>query len=104
MTDLDALAERMLPPAATLVVAVHDHDIPTAHAMLEPLGVLELRALAVTLAALVPDDRTLTELLAWTRGQAPISDRQAAAHRAQLEQTLAEHDAARRRAQRRRAA
>ncbi|MFI7628425.1 hypothetical protein [Microbispora rosea] len=96
MTDLDALAETMLPPATALVVAVHDHDVAAAHATLAGLDVLQLRALAVTLAALVPDDHTLTELLAWTRSQGPISDRQAAVNRQRLEATLAAHDAHRR--------
>lgn len=82
---LDDMAERMFAPAVRLVEAVHDYDRATAHDLLSGLGVVELRALAVDLASLVPDDEPLTTLLAWSRGVAPISDRQAAVHRAQLE-------------------
>jgi hypothetical protein len=82
---LDEVAGRMFAPAARLVTAVHDYDRATAHDVLAGLDVIELRALAVNLASLVPDDEALATLLAWSRGVAPISDRQAAAHRDQLE-------------------
>ncbi|MEU6725555.1 hypothetical protein ABZ917_17755 [Nonomuraea wenchangensis] len=93
---LDDLAEQMLAPATRLVVAVHDGDAATSHDVLARLGVLELRALAVTLAALVPDDQALTALTAWTRGLAPVSDRQAAAHRELLEAEVAAFSRSRR--------
>lgn len=88
VTDLDVLAERMLGPAAQLVVSVHDHDVAGAHEALEPLTVLELRALAVTLAALVRDDESLLTLLDWTRGLGPVSDRQAERNRARLAEAV----------------
>ncbi len=91
MSHLDALAESLIPTAARLVVAVHDDDTTDAHDALGRLGVLELRALCVVLAAMVPDDESLSSLLAWTRGVAPISERQAAANRARLEATIAAH-------------
>lgn len=82
---LDDLAEQMMGPATRLVVAVHDDDADTSHDVLARLNVIELRTLAVALAALVPDDQALAVLLSWSRGLAPVSDRQAAAHREQLE-------------------
>ena len=82
---LDEVAERMFAPAVRLVSAVHDYDRVTAHEVLAGLGVIELRALAVNLASLVPDDEALGTLLTWSRSVAPISDRQATAHREQLE-------------------
>lgn len=88
---LDDMAERMFAPAVRLVEAVHDYDRATAHDVLAGLGVIELRALAVDLASLVPDDEALTTLLAWSRGVAPISDRQAAKHREQLVAEVAAH-------------
>lgn len=81
---LDELAERMLPSATQLVCAVQDYDTRDAHRLLSGLDVLELRALAVVLAAMVPDDATLEQLLAWTRYQGPISPRRAAVNRARL--------------------
>lgn len=81
---LDDLAERMLAPATRLVCAVQDHDVDDAHRLLSGLDVLELRALAVVMAALVPDDATLEDLLAWTRNAGPISPRRAAVNRARL--------------------
>ncbi|MER7126662.1 hypothetical protein [Micrococcus luteus] len=95
--DLDALAERMLWPATKLVAAVRDGDDRTCHDMLSHLGPVELRALAVVLAALVPDDAALTALADWTRSAPPVSDRQAAEHRAALEAELADAAAERRR-------
>lgn len=81
---LDDLAERMLSSATQLVCAVQDYDTRDAHTLLSRLDVLELRALAVVLAALVPDDATLEDLLAWTRCQGPVSPRRAAVNRARL--------------------
>jgi len=80
-TYLDDLAEQMLAPATRLVVAVHDGDVATSHDVLGRLGVIELRALAVALAALVPDDQALTVLTAWSRGLVPVTQQQAARHR-----------------------
>ncbi|MER7131219.1 hypothetical protein [Streptosporangium saharense] len=96
-TDLDALAERMLWPATRLIAAVHDRDDRASHDVLAGLGTVELRALCVVLAALVPDDQALTTLADWTRGAPPVSERQAAEHRAALEAELADARAARRR-------
>lgn len=93
---LDDMAERMFAPAVRLVEAVHDYDRATAHHLLAGLGVIELRALAVDLASLVPDDEALTTLLAWTRGVAPISDRQAAKNREVLESEAAAYSRSKR--------
>lgn len=64
--DLDDFLEDLLPAALGVAVAVRDRDGAEVARILEPLGVLELRALAVALAALVPDDVPFRELLAWT--------------------------------------
>ena len=53
--DLDALAVRMLQPAAQLVPAVQAGNASRAHAVLERLDLVELRALAVVLADWAPD-------------------------------------------------
>lgn len=95
---LDDLAQQMLWPATKLVAAVHDNDTRTSHAVLTRLDTVELRALAVVLASLVPDDVTLTALARWTCGAPPVSERQAARHRADLEAELAADAAQRRRA------
>lgn len=87
--DLDDLAARMLWPAVTLVTAVHDADAQASRQVLRRLGTIELRALCVVLAALVPDDQALTVLTRWTRDAPSVSDRQAARHRQELEAELA---------------
>ncbi|GAA2990459.1 hypothetical protein GCM10017559_08100 [Streptosporangium longisporum] len=86
---LDDLAQQMFWPATKLVAAVHDHDTRTSHTVLSTLDTVELRALAVVLASLVPDDHTFTTLARCTRGTPPVSERQAAQHRATLEAELA---------------
>jgi hypothetical protein len=86
--DLDELASRMLWPATRLVAGVHDSDALACHDVLAGLGLVETRALCVVLAALVPDDAALVGLARLARGTAPVSDRQAAKHRAELEAEL----------------
>jgi hypothetical protein len=60
-----------LPPASVacaleLVGAVRDYDqAKVAHTLRTAANLDGLEALAVTLAAMVDDERTLTELLAW---------------------------------------
>lgn len=93
---LDDLADSMFAPAVRLVSAVHDRDQAATYHLLEGLSGMELRALAVNLAALVPDDQALSTLLAWTRGVAPISDRQAERHRLELEAEVAAYARSRR--------
>lgn len=66
--DLDVLALEMLTPASLLVEAVHTGDEATSHAVLLPLDHIRLRALAVTLAALVPRGDVAVEVMAtWNR-------------------------------------
>lgn len=56
MTDLDALAwDLHTGTAPSLVRAVHDRDIDAVHQRLSALDVVELRALVVVLADLIPD-------------------------------------------------
>lgn len=65
--DLDPLARAMVPVAAGLSVAVHDRDTPAIKASLIPLDTIQLRALCVVLAAMVPDTGRTLDLLEWTR-------------------------------------
>lgn len=95
MTPLDDLAERLVPTAARLTVAVHDGEPGDSHDALAGLSVLELRALCVVLAAMVPDDETLEVLLAWTRGVGPVSNRQAARNRARMVEAVSTRQASR---------
>lgn len=92
MSDLDALVEQMLRPATRLVCAVQDFDQQESRAILEPLDAMELRALAVALAALVPDDQALEVLLAWSRNEGPISPRKARVNRDRLVAEVAEFE------------
>lgn len=89
LTDLDGLAERMLGPATKLVISVHRANAAETHLVLGSLSVLELRALAVVLANLVPDDHALTVLIEWTQGPSPVAESRAAENRAALEAELA---------------
>lgn len=53
-----------IPTALQLVGAVRCYDIHRAHDLLRKA---DLPALAVALAAMVPEDKTRTELLGWLR-------------------------------------
>ncbi|WP_263251608.1 hypothetical protein [Saccharopolyspora rosea] len=57
-----ARTDALVPVAAQLAAAVHDHD---AAAVAQLLDGADLPALVVLLAAMVPDDLTPSELLAW---------------------------------------
>jgi hypothetical protein len=59
--DRDALVEAMRPVADALTRHVHDHQAAAVERLLTPLGVIELRALAVVLASLRKPKRTLPE-------------------------------------------
>lgn len=77
----DHIPMRYLDAAARLIGAVHEEGATEVAAALD--GV-DLRGLCVTLAALVPDDRTFTELLAWNDSRyepAPVPSRMAAVRR-----------------------
>ncbi|KAB8186930.1 helix-turn-helix domain-containing protein [Nonomuraea phyllanthi] len=64
--DLDALADDMILPACRLVPAVHDEDPDEVANIIGAMGVMELRALAVVLASLVPaDDPALGLFTQW---------------------------------------
>ncbi|MGA4989941.1 helix-turn-helix domain-containing protein [Nonomuraea bangladeshensis] len=54
--DLDALADDMILPACRLVPAVQDEEPGKVADIIGAMGVMELRALAVVLASLVPAD------------------------------------------------
>lgn len=60
MTDDDVLTH--LPTVANLVCAVHDQDATTTHRILRGIPT-DTAALIVLLARMVPDDKTVTELL-----------------------------------------
>lgn len=62
----DELVAEALPTAVALAVAVHDADAATVADLIGHVPDLKTRALLVTLAGLVPDDRHLADLLVWT--------------------------------------
>lgn len=67
----DHLTQQAVPLAAQLVCAVRD-DVTETHRLLLSLDGAtraEVHALLVVLAAMVPDDRTTADLLAWTTGK-----------------------------------
>lgn len=73
-TDLDALAWDMTTGTApALVRAVHARDADTVHERLAALDVLQLRALAVVLADLIPDRVFDLQLRALDR-ERPVPD------------------------------
>ena len=65
----DPLTDSVVPAAQALAWAVKtsdaDHVTATLGAVRDELGVAGLQALIVVLAAMVPDDRSPAELLAW---------------------------------------
>lgn len=63
--DPDRLAERMIPVAAQLAGTVHDDGPEQVAAIIDPLTRDQINALCVVLAAMVPVDRTVSDLLAW---------------------------------------
>lgn len=63
MTSQDDRALAVLPAAAALVIAVKEHDPATSHEVLNTATREELQALAVVLAAMVPEDRGVASLL-----------------------------------------
>lgn len=66
----DPLTDSVVPAAEALTSAVKAADVESVAAALasvEQLGVESLRALVVVLAAMVPDDRRPSRLLAWLR-------------------------------------
>lgn len=90
-SDLDDLAERMILPACRLVSDVQARDVEAVHARLSLLDGIELRALCVVLAELVPaDDPALDLFTTWTHQDAerrppvPVTGEQAAANRRAL--------------------
>lgn len=62
--EREELALRTIPTACRLVCAVRD-SAEDVEATLAGLSPEEVTALAVVLAAMVPDDRTPTDLLGW---------------------------------------
>lgn len=62
--DLSDLAESLVPLAARLAGAVRD-DVAEVGRVLALVPPAHMHALAVVLAAMVPDDRTPRELLSW---------------------------------------
>jgi hypothetical protein len=61
----ERLAERLLPKAQELVCLVRDEGPDSIGEWLAGLSKTETQALAVILAAMVPDDKPVDELLAW---------------------------------------
>lgn len=97
LDGLDALAHVMLPVAADLACRVRDGDAAGIEQAIGQMDIVHLRALAVVLAAMVPDDRPLDDLIAWTRGAPPpppadITPAQASRNRAALIAALNEQE------------
>ena len=72
--DLDQRAEALLALALCAVTAIRDRDPATVAHDLEQLPPADLRDVAVLLAALVPEDRTPRQLLAWWLYRGPVVD------------------------------
>lgn len=82
--------DRLTSVAAQLVARVHDDDPDANAAWLEVVtDAEERRALPYVLAAMVPTDKTVGELLAWTRRPAPRGGRVIAIDERAGEDTLA---------------
>lgn len=105
MSDhLDVLAEEMILPACRLVAAVQGRAADEAASILETLSVLELRALAVVLAELVPADDPAMDLFTLWKVQdenaplPPVTPEQAEANRQRLVDEVTEYEHAKRNA------
>lgn len=103
MSDhLDVLAEEMILPACRLVAAVQDRDAEQVAGIVEALSVLELRALVVVLAELVPADDPAMDLFTLWKVQdedlplPPVTPEQAEANRQRLSEEVAEYQHSRR--------
>lgn len=66
--ERDALALNARAAAIALVSHVREDDPRRVWSHLQQLQPTQLLALAITLAAMVPDDRTPEQLLGWTYG------------------------------------
>jgi hypothetical protein len=75
------LAERLIPKALDLVMRVRDEGRESIGAFLGSLSELERHALPVVLAAMVPPDRGVADLLDWLCQPAPIRSPRPAAPR-----------------------
>lgn len=89
-TYLDDLADQMILPACRLVAAVQDRQRDEVTAIVEPLSAMELRALVVVLAELVPADDVATSLFTTWKLQderaplPPVTAEEAAENRREL--------------------
>jgi len=104
MSDhLDVLAEEMILPACRLVAAVQDRDAHEVTEIVGALSVLELRALVVVLAELVPaDDPAMDLFTLWKvqdedRPLPPVTPEQAEANRRRLVEEVAVYENSHRR-------
>ncbi len=66
--DRDRLLDELLPVAAQLVGAVRNRDADHFQELTAPLGRTRLLALLIDVAAMVPDDKTVAELVLWSHG------------------------------------
>jgi hypothetical protein len=100
----DDLIEHMILPACRLVAAVQDRDTEQVAAIVERLSLLEMRALVVVLAELVPaDDPALSLFTTWkiqdddlALALPPVTPEQAEENRRRLEVEVAEYEHAKR--------
>lgn len=61
-----SVTERMVPTACQLTGHVHAHDKKAIYNLIRRLTPEEAYALIIVLAAMIPQDHTARELLAWT--------------------------------------
>lgn len=66
LAEREHLAETLIPVAADLICRVHDDGPEATGALLASLSDEQRWALPVVLAAMVPPDRPIADLLAWT--------------------------------------
>lgn len=96
-TAMDDLVELMTDRAKRLVMAAKRRDVLVAHAVFRDLGLVEVQALAVRLAALVPPSVDQLRLATRARlqcrsGQAALIRQRAGASRGELAAVVGVHE------------
>jgi hypothetical protein len=67
----EALIEAMVLPASRLALAVRSENAQECHRLLSPLDVVELQAMCVVLASMIPVDDVAPELMALVFSSSP---------------------------------
>lgn len=71
--DVDDLADRAVEDAADMITRIREEDPQTLWVELAQMPPARLFALVYALAAMVPENRTISQLLAWTQPLAEAS-------------------------------